>query len=71
MIKVFKVPSGNRQYLPLYRQIRESGLWQVLGVTKNLMTEEWSIRCCNKDYFLKQSVEKQVQIAKGERSAIY
>lgn len=71
MIKVFRVPSGKRQYLPLYRQIQESGGWQVLSVTQNLLTEEWMIRCCNKEYFLRQSIERQVQIAKGERRANY
>jgi cell division inhibitor SulA len=71
MIKVFSVPSGKRQYLPLYRKIQESGLWQVLGTRQHELTGEWLIRCCNKDYFLKQSIEKQVQIAKGERSANY
>jgi cell division inhibitor SulA len=71
MIKVFRVPSGKRQYLPLYRQIQESGRWQVLNVTQNLLTEEWMIRCCNKKYFLSQSIERQVQIAKGERSQNY
>ena len=65
MIKVFKVPSGKRQYLPVYRQIQESGLWQCLGVSQHSLTGEWLIRCCNKDYFLKQSIEKQTQIAKG------
>ena len=71
MIKVFRVPSGKQQYLPLYRQIQESGRWQVLNVTQNLLTEEWMIRCCNKKYFLSQSIERQVQIAKGERSQNY
>ena len=71
MIKVFRVPSGKRQYLPLYRQIQESGLWQVLGTRQHELTGEWLLRCCNKDYFLKQTIEKQVQIAKGERSANY
>jgi cell division inhibitor SulA len=65
MIKVFKVPSGKRQYLPLYRQIQESGLWQILGTRQHELTGEWMIRCVNKDYFLRQSIEKQTQIAKG------
>jgi len=71
MIKVFRVPSGKRQYLPLYRQIQESGLWQVLSTKRHELTGDWLIRCCNKDYFLRQSIEKQVQIAKGERRANY
>ena len=71
MIKVFCVPSGKRQYLPLYRQIQESGLWQVLGVSRHALTDDWLIRCCNKEYFLRQSIERQVQIAKGERRANY
>ena len=71
MIKVFKVPSGKRQYLPVYRQIQESGLWQILGVSQNQLTHDWMIRCCNKDYFFKQSIEKQTQIAKGERRNNY
>jgi hypothetical protein len=71
MIKVFRVPSGKRQYLPLYRQIKESGLWQILGTRQHELTGEWMIRCVNKDYFFRQSIEKQTQIAKGERSANY
>ena len=71
MIKVFKIPSGKRQYLPLYRQIQESGMWQVLGVSRHSLTDEWLIRCCNKEYFLRQTIERQVQIAKGERSQNY
>ena len=66
MIKVFKVPSGKRQYLPLYRQIQESGLWQVLGVSRHALTEEWMIRCANKSWFFSQSVERQNRIAKGQ-----
>jgi hypothetical protein len=71
MIKVFRVPSGKRQYLPLYRQIQESGLWQILGTRQHELTGEWMIRCCNKDYFFRQSVEKQVQIATGRRAGNY
>lgn len=71
MIKVFKVPSGKRQYLPLYRQIQESGIWQVLGVKQSELTREWLIRCVNKSWFFSQSVERQAQIAKGETRANY
>jgi hypothetical protein len=71
MIKVFKVPSGKRQYLPLYRQIQESRQWQILGVSRNLLTDDWMIRCCDKDYFLRQAIERQTQIARGERRANY
>ena len=65
MIKVFAVPAGKKQYLPLYSRIIESGMWQILGTKKNEMTQEWMIRCCNKAYFFKQSIENQTQIAKG------
>jgi len=66
MIKVFRVPSGKRQYLPLYRQIQESGLWQVLGTRKHELTGEWLIRCVNKGWFLSLPVERQIRIARGE-----
>ena len=66
MIKVFRVPSGKRQYLPLYRQIQESGMWQILGVSRHAMTDEWLIRCANKEWFFAQSVERQNRIARGQ-----
>lgn len=68
MIKVFRVPSGKRQYLPLYRQIQESGIWQVIGVSRHALTDEWMIRCVNKEWFLSQTIERQERIAKGGRA---
>jgi hypothetical protein len=71
MIKVFRVPSGKREYRALYRRIQESRQWQILAVSRNLLTDEWQIRCCDKNYFLSQSIERQTQIARGERRAHY
>ena len=71
MIKVFKVPSGKRQYLPLYRQIQESGMWQVLCTKRHELTGEWLIRVANKSWFFAQTPECQNRIAKGERRESY
>jgi hypothetical protein len=68
MIKVFRVPSGKRQYLPLYRHIQESGMWQVLSVSRHAMTDEWLIRVASKEWFLRQNVEQQNRIARGQHA---
>jgi hypothetical protein len=70
MIKVFRCPIGRNEYRRLYNHIKESG-YQVLGVKKHLLCEDWLIRCVKKDYFFAQTVENQVRIAKGERRSNY
>jgi hypothetical protein len=70
MIKVFRCPCGKNEYRRLYNQIKESG-WQVLGVKKHLLCEDWLIRAVKKDYFFAQTYENQVRIAKGERRSNY
>jgi hypothetical protein len=71
MIKVFRVPSGKRQYLPLYRQIQESRIWQCIGVSQQEITREWLIHCIDKEFFFSLTPEQQYRIAMGEFRANY
>jgi hypothetical protein len=70
VIKVFRCPQGRGEYRKLYNHIKESG-WTVLGVRPHLLCDDFLIRCVRSDYFMAQSYERQVQIAKGEKRSNY
>jgi len=64
VIKVFRCPVGKNQYRRLYSHIKENG-YVILGSKKHLLCEDWLIRAVKSDYFMAQTYENQVRIAKG------